>query len=78
MAPGGQGGSLLFCFENNVNGSIRVDLDPLRPNLLGLAQGARDIGLFYSRRGGHARQCTVTGERLPKGMKLRPIGGRDT
>ena len=49
MASVGQGGGLLFCFENNVNRSIRADLDALRPDLLGLAQGARDVGLLYSR-----------------------------
>jgi hypothetical protein len=35
--------------EENVNGAIEADLDPLRPDLLGLAQGARDVGLLYSR-----------------------------
>ena len=30
-----------------------ADLDALRPDLLGLAQGARDVGLLYSRGDGH-------------------------
>jgi hypothetical protein len=49
MAPVGLGGGLLFRSDNDVNGSVRADLDPLRPDLLGLAQGARDVGLLYSR-----------------------------
>ena len=52
MAPVGQGGRLLFCSENYVN-AITGDPDPLRPDLLGLTQGARDVGLFYSRTDGH-------------------------
>ena len=53
MTPVGRDGGLLFCFENNVNRSIRADLDAPRPDLLGLAQGARDVGLFYSSGDGH-------------------------
>jgi hypothetical protein len=53
MLVAGQRLGHVVVVEQDVNGPVRPDLDPLRPDLLGLTQGARDVGLFYSRRDGH-------------------------
>ena len=69
---------MLFCFENNVNRSIRADLDALRPDLLSLAQCTPEVGLFQSRRDGHGALVYRLGREAAKRDKALAVGLRNT